>query len=334
MPVILRYVTACFLSLVVLYAQAKPLEGLYRVEEPLLNQQPTERDEALRRAFDTLILRLTGNAEAAQNPVLATVRANPQQWVTRFGYEQSRLVVDFDPTSVQRGLRQAGLNQWGAERPSLLVWWLNDAPEASQLVGDGQPTATLLRSAAQYRGLPLLLPLGDLSEQLAVNASVLQTGDQQALQPVSSRYAADGLLSVYAQNANGSWQASWKLGLGTTQTQGQVAANSLPDLADAVMRAVQVFLAPSFLTKPTVTEPVLVEVQGANLARFAELDRLLAANGRLVLVEGDRLLYRLEASVEQLQARLQQAQLQAISNNEQAPAPLATGRTPLLRYRW
>ena len=126
------------LSLFSLSSEAATVSDLYQVREPVASQQPEERDAALGRALQTLVLRLTGDREAVKRPALAELRKDPQQIISQFGYADDSLLVDFDPVSTDRSLRQAGLSLWGANRPAILAWWLNDASGGSSLVGDGQ----------------------------------------------------------------------------------------------------------------------------------------------------------------------------------------------------
>lgn len=144
------------------HSLAAPLSDLYKVREPVASQQPEEREEALRKAFDTLVVRLTGEAKVDREAI-AQLRKDPQQLVSRYAYEDSSVVVSFDPTSTERALRSAGLSLWGADRPSILTWWLGETVDGSQLIGDAQEGSSDLRAAAQHRGLPLRLPLADLS---------------------------------------------------------------------------------------------------------------------------------------------------------------------------
>lgn len=332
MPVVVRCALGCVLWLVALCTQAQPFEGLYRVHEPVSSQQPAERDKGLVRAFDALVVRLTAKIDAPNAPALASARANPQQWITRYGYENAGLLVDFDPATVQAALRQAGLTLWGAERPSILIWWLNDSDQGSQLVGDGQEGAGLLRQAAQYRGMPLLLPLADLGEQLAVTAEALKQETPDALQGVSGRYSAEGLLGVYVSNhPEGGLQADWRLWIEGRKIAGKAQAANKQALADAVVLAAQGALAPLFAGKAPVipTESIVLEIQGNTLERFSALDRLLSGMGRLVAVEDTRLVYRVEAVRDSLKAQLARAQLQELPADPSAPAGNAT-----LRYRW
>ena len=315
------------LSVLSLASQAQTVKGLYQVREPVSNQTPQERDQATQRALDTLVLRLTGDAKALQSPGLAALRKDPQQIISQYGYDAGppeSLQVEFDPASTDRALRQAGLAVWGANRPSILGWWLNESSEGSSLVGDGQSSAEPLRRAAQHRGLPLRLPLADLSEQLVATAPNLQGSDATALRSASERYGADGLLAVHAREDGGAWQAKWHLWLGDQREQGSVQGADSAAVADAVLLAVSERLAPRFASKPGASGEQVLEVQGMNLERYAALGRLLEPFGaRLQRVVGDRIVYRVNGSSEQLRAQLSLAKLQEVP--VAAPAPLAPG---------
>ena len=69
--------------------------------------------QATQRAVQTLVIRLTGDAKAADGPGLAAVRKDPQQIISQYGYDAGppeSLQVDFDPVSTDRVLREAGLS--------------------------------------------------------------------------------------------------------------------------------------------------------------------------------------------------------------------------------
>ena len=348
MRLIARLLVLC-LPLFSLPGLAATVSDLYQVREPVASQQPEEREAALGRALETLVQRLTGSREAAQSPALAELRKDPQQIVSQYGYEDDSLLVDFDPLSTDRSLRQAGLSLWGANRPAILTWWLSDGSAGTNLVGDGQDSAAPLRRAAQHRGLPLRLPLADLSEQLLATPENLGASDPEALRSASERYAADALLAVQAREDNGQWHAEWRLWLGDAREQGKAQGADPAALADAVLLAVSERLAPRFVAAPGSASSLTLEVQGADLARYAALQQLLEPFGaQLHRVEGDRLIYRVNASAEQLRAQLALARLQEVpveavpidagqppSGQPNAePAPQVLPRTEVLRFRW
>ncbi|MES2819353.1 MAG: DUF2066 domain-containing protein [Pseudomonadota bacterium] len=339
------------LSLFAVPVSAQTLSDLYQVREPVENQQPETRTAALNRALDTLVVRLTGDPEALKNPALAEVRQDPQQLILQFAYEGDALLVDFDPITTDRTLRQAGLTLWGANRPAILAWWLNESSEGAQLVGDGPgDDASTLRAAAQHRGLPVRLPLADLNEQLIATPDNLTASQPDALRPASERYAADALLAVKASEADGQWQAQWRLWLGDSREQGTAQGANAAALADAVWLAVSQRLAPRFVAAPGAAQGLTLEVQGATLSRYAELQQLLEPFGaHLQRAEGDRLVYRVNAAPETLRAQLALARLQEVPASEAldatlppadgtaptpTPGPQLVPREDVLRFRW
>lgn len=329
-------------ALLSLPSLAEPVSGLYQVREAVTSQQPEERSVVLGKALETLVLRLTGDAKALQAPGLEGVRKDPQQLVSQYVYEGDTLIVDFDPVTTENKLRQAGLALWGANRPAILAWWLNTGVEGSSLLGDGQEAAAPLRQAAQNRGLPLRLPLADLQEQLLATPETLGADQPDALQPASERYAADALLAVQAREEAGQWQAEWRLWLGDGREQGKAQGADQKALADAVLLAVSERLAPRFVVKPGAASALLVEVQGTDLARYANLASLLEPfAARLIKVKGDQLTWQVNASAAQLRAQLALAGLQEIPADAApldaaAPADGAPVAAPanLLRFRW
>ncbi|MGY2291112.1 DUF2066 domain-containing protein [Pseudomonas sp. SDO528_S397] len=335
------------LSLVSLASHAETLNGLYQVLEPVSSQSPQERDQATQRALQTLVIRLTGDAKAADGPGLAAVRKDPQQIISQYGYDAGppeSLQVDFDPVSTDRALREAGLALWGSNRPSILGWWLNDSTEGSALVGDGQAIAQPLRRAAQHRGLPLRLPLGDLDEQIVATAPNLEGTDATPLRAASERYGADALLAVHARQEAGQWQAKWRLWLGDKSEQGTAQGADTAALADAVLLAVSERLAPRFAVKAgAATGEQLLEVQGMNLERYAALGHLLEPfGGQPVRVDGSRIVYRVSGSAEQLRSQLSLAKLQegpagettALQPAVQGAPPAPVEPAPQLRFHW
>lgn len=353
MRLIYRLLVLCLALGAALPSQAEQLRGLYQVREPVSGQQAEERAAALQRAFDTLLLRLTGDAEAGKRQAVAALRDDPQQLISKYGYEGEHIVVEFDPGTTERSLRRAGVSLWGTNRPTLLAWWLNERVEGTQLLGDGQDSAAPLRAAAQHRGLPLRLPLADLSEQLMATPDAFGANSRQALGDASERYDADVLLAVLARETDSAWQAQWRVWLDDEERDGKAEAETLEALADAVLLAVSQYLAPRYVVAPGAASDITLEIIGADVARFAELDRLLEPfGGSLLRVESDRLVYRVNASPEQLRAQLSLARLQEVPDDEppldanqpmgehggetgeSTSAPEAAEAGTVLRFRW
>ena len=77
---------------------------------------------------------------------------------------------------------------------------------------------------------------------------------------------------------------------------------------------------PRFAVKAGVSSEQLLEVQGMNLERYAALGHLLEPfGGQPQRVEGDRIVYRVHGSADQLRTQLSLAKLQEVPAGE-APA--------------
>jgi uncharacterized protein len=141
---------------------------------------------------------------------------------------------------------------------------------------------------------------------------------------------------VHARQEGSQWQAKWRLWLGDKSEQGSVQGADTAVVADAVMLAVSQKLAPRFAVKPGVSTEQLLEVQGMTLERYAALGHLLEPfGGQPLLVDGSRIVYRVNGSAEQLRSQLSLAKLQEVAPGE---APAVTGSAPepqaQLRFHW
>ena len=156
------------------------------------------------------------------------------------------------------------------------------------------------------------------------------------------------MLAVHAHEEGGQWQAKWHLWLGDQKEAGSVQGADQAGVADAVMLAVAERLAPRFVAKPGASGQQTLEVQGMNLEHYATLLRLLEPFGvRLQSVDGDRIVYRVNGSADQLRAQLSLAKLQELPAEAPAPVPApqpaVVGAAPVaapapaassLRFRW
>ena len=331
-----RLVLSLLTSLLVLspFAHAEVVDNLYQVREPVTSQQPDERNAALKRALQELVVRLTGNPQSGQTPALASALAAPESLITQYGYDAGPpqvLVVNFDPAATERALGQAGLSVWGANRPVVMVWWLNDADGGATLLGDGQPASASVQRGAQSAGLPIRLPLADLNEQLAGTAANIDASDPTVLRQASERYGANALLAVHAKPQGNGWQAQWRLWNGGAVEQGSSQAADQDALAAAVLQDVASRLSKKFVSRPGTTEPLTLVADNSNFERYAQLQKVLEPlSSRLVKVEGTQLTYDLTANPDQLQAQLGLAGLQPTTAPAvpAAPMPAASG-TPV-----
>jgi hypothetical protein len=222
-------VLICFASanfVVVTGARAEPVAWLYEVEVPVENQSAAARLSASRVAMLELLTRVTGLNHVPRGSAVSGALAAPDLYYNQFrfvevetldedglGVESLRLRIQFERTTVLRLLKDAALPIWRANRPKVVAWVVVDANGTREILGAdsrSEVAESLLRRAKQ-RGVPLVLPLLDLEDQILVDPAAVWGRLSAVLEPASARYGADIVLVGRVQAiAGGSWAVAWE----------------------------------------------------------------------------------------------------------------------------
>lgn len=194
--------------------------NLYSIEVSL--NSANEKRGATIRALGQVIVRLTGNAQAASNPVVRRAASNIDALTTSAEVRQdtqtvngvpvyrSILAASFDPEAVDAVIAGAGLKFWTGLRPKPMLWLAIDDGRGPRLV-TGKETAVVkpLAMRGLERGMRYLLPAGTALELQAVPS--IWSLNAAGMQVLSSRYRNDAQLigKVYRQAPG--WAADWLL---------------------------------------------------------------------------------------------------------------------------
>jgi hypothetical protein len=181
-----------------------------------------EKRAALIRAFNQVVVRLTGNPAAPQNPVVRRAAGGVEALVQRSAFRQEQdtvnglpvyntvLGVAFDPAAVDNVIGAAGLKLWGSARPKPILWLAIDDGRGPRLVTAQQPNVVKpLATRGLERGMRFLLPAGNAVEMASVPA--IWKLDSAALKPLTARYRNDAQLVGKVYRLGAGWAADWVL---------------------------------------------------------------------------------------------------------------------------
>ncbi len=172
--------------------------GLYEAVVEVEDRSQSARQRGFALAMDIVLVKLTGNMAAAQDPDLAPLLDNSSAYVQKFGYDdEGLLLVGFDGTAIENQLVGLGKAIWGRERPVTLVWLaIDDGKGERKLIGanDNDPVIAAMQEVAERRGIPLIFPLLDAQDTSEVEFIDVWGGFDQKLQLASARYDADAIL--------------------------------------------------------------------------------------------------------------------------------------------
>lgn len=202
---------------------AVEVTGLYRVELPVSSQQVDERKRASTQALGLVIRRITGSAGALNEAEIHAALRSPERYVQQFSYFISEdaasennqyLRLTFDKTLVNRLLREAKQPIWGSNRPGLIMWVAVEGRSGRYLLSAGKGTfwQRVIKQAEEGTGVPVLLPLMDLQDEISISLEDVWGLFRSKLEEASQRYRSEAVLGgrIY-QTSSGLWAGRWLL---------------------------------------------------------------------------------------------------------------------------
>ena len=224
-----KFLTVIFLLLSISSARAAVVQGLYEAEKIVPNQSSEARAEAMKNALVDVLTKVSGKPGLAAAPEIAPELEKARNYIQQYRYrkipEKSFLNTEatvgsqilwlrFDERAVNKLLQKNNLPVWGRTRPQTLVWLAVEQEGSRYVVGSNaqEETRFALESAANRRGISMLLPLMDLEDQQKVTFADVWTNNQEPVFSASQRYQADAILiGQISLLANDSWQGRWIL---------------------------------------------------------------------------------------------------------------------------
>ncbi|GAB5470812.1 MAG: DUF2066 domain-containing protein [Rhodospirillales bacterium] len=201
------------------------------------------------QAFRRLAERLVVPADLAALPQVNAARVEPtvssvtvlDEVVTDTTFD-GRFTVRFDPAETRRLLDELGLRYTEVQSRPFVVVPVFASGDQAFLWRDPNPWRT---AWAGYPGVgdslvPILVPLGDIKDVVAVDAERALSGDRRGLGDLASNYDAAGSLVTRAQVTGNPWDGGAGLAI-SLQTYGedlgQIAPVSLTQAPDEAAEA-------------------------------------------------------------------------------------------------
>jgi len=198
----------------------------YQASVPVGSQAIEARKAAAEQAFADVIVRISGSELALEHPAIVAAQNKAISYVEQFQYQESniderertgraeKIVLSFSAPAIERLLRKSDQPFWPVNRPSTLVWLVEDSLELGKQFITSDIAAEVLsgfESAAAARGLPLTYPLLDLQDQMKLTAEELWLLDEEAILVASQRYDVDVVfVGRYSSTSRGEYLATWQ----------------------------------------------------------------------------------------------------------------------------
>jgi len=281
-------------------ARAAKVDWLYDVDVVVADQSAKERAVASRAALLVVLRRVTGLADVPMNEAVTNALESPQQYYVEYRYKEAPaaggalsgtvsgkppakalyMSVRFAEPAVQRLVAQAGLPLWSSNRPTTVVWLVMTDNAQRDVLGASDPNPLLLalRTHAEERGLPLVVPLMDLDEQLQVTPAVVWGGMFDVLERASQRYSADAMLvGRISHDPAGTWTAAWEIWRQGSEQRFNIESATPEDAGAAIVNRMTEELVARYAVASADQQQLHIRVDGvASVADYGALLTYLA----------------------------------------------------------
>ncbi|MDW6017789.1 DUF2066 domain-containing protein [Vibrio plantisponsor] len=207
----MRYLAFLLMGLTSLSASALTTVNLYETEVVIDQTQNDADAKARSQGMQNVIVRATGDKDAANNEVIQKALSKYNQYLNQFSYGQtndvSTITMQFSAPQIRSLITQAQLPFWPENRANLLVWLVEETPYERVISWEHSDSKILkqLKEESLARGLPITVPVGDFDDITGLEISDLWGGFIKPISLASDRYPTDAVLVVKAQGNDLRW---------------------------------------------------------------------------------------------------------------------------------
>lgn len=262
--------------------------ALYEAEVAWSDRGAEAREFAFRHALRQVLVKVTGLRHLADMTQTEAIVENTQELVQQYQIRTAEvqsgeatvrepsLWVRFDEAAVDRVIREAGLPVWSRTRPAVLMWVAATIDGALRTVGseDTERLAEILRRGAQSRGVPLLLPLFDLEDQVQAGPPELWIEAEDQVRTASERYQPGAIL-IGRLDRHILLSARWSLLLPDAVQRWDSAGDALDLLVDEGLQEAIDILATRYASIVPRTEPSAIVASISGVHDFMAYARTL-----------------------------------------------------------
>ncbi len=266
------------------------------------------------QALAQVLARVSGKADVSAVPQIAAELKQVSGYIKQFEavrhVDGNRMRVLLDANKVNQLLQQNNIAVWGALRPDILVWVVQqEAGERAFVRRAEQPLNKALRQAFKLAALPLLQPLYDMDDIQTLSETDIWAGFWQQINQASSRYKADVVLAVtvdhVTEDGTNRLRLTWQRQDNGRTFRDEVTATDEISLMQAFSSALAAQLAEQFASVMLAenSADLLLEIQQLHsLTDLVQVQKLLqqmvgVSQVTITTYAGGNARYRLQSSV-------------------------------------
>lgn len=201
----IRALIVCFISILLsMPSFAAVVEGLYEGTVPVADQSSRSQQRGITDALKQVLVKVSGNEAILHHDQIKQQLKNSRSLLTAYRFDINdnilSLNAQFDAQRVDSMILASGFSIWGARRPDILMWIALEDPETSERSlleeSSGHPVVNTIKTFARQRGLPVSMPLYDLTDIQRVGIYDVWGQFSTTIAQASLRYDPDYIVSA------------------------------------------------------------------------------------------------------------------------------------------
>jgi hypothetical protein len=218
--IILLTVLSSFLPFTPL--KAIEVSDLYQASVALDSRNNADRAIALKEALGAVMVKVGGNKSVLENKVIKKALIDYRLYLNQYRYhlkvkkiitpkaqetkknEDLFLLASFNEDKINLLFQQANLAIWGSLRPQILLWLVTENGFVRKIIANSTDSdiPMLVNQFSSQRGLPIMMPLMDLTDANQITQSDVWGSFEQPIRVASTRYFAEDIVVMRISNSS------------------------------------------------------------------------------------------------------------------------------------
>lgn len=198
--------------------EAVEVKGLYQASIAINSQNSSDRASALKKALAAVMLKVGGQKSVLDNDIIQKSLSNYRLYLSQYRYQHKTLQVadkqgnqkqlfllaSFNEEKINQLFQEADLPLWGSLRPLVLLWLVDEQGLTRGIMSSSSPSNLpfMVNEFSAQRGLPIMMPLMDLTDANQIKLSDVWGRFQQPIKEASKRYLAEAIVVMRVSNSS------------------------------------------------------------------------------------------------------------------------------------
>lgn len=202
--------------------EAVEVDDLYQASVTINSRNNTDRAIALKEALAAVMVKVGGNKSVLDNQIIKKSLNDYRLYLNQYRYQfnttltikstvdtqtQAKklfLLASFNEDKINQLFQQANLAIWGSLRPQVLLWLVNEDGLVRTIMSNSTDSSlpSMVNDFSAKRGLPIMMPLMDLTDASQVTLSDIWGRFEQPVLNASSRYLAEAIVVMRISNSS------------------------------------------------------------------------------------------------------------------------------------